>query len=297
MELQGKRILVTGSSGFVGRYLVEALMRERAEVVTLTDRDGCEVDIRDWQKVRGIEGKTRNADMVYHLAAVASVPYSVENPRGTYETNVLGTLNMLELCRLCHIKKIIFPSSYVYGHPQYLPIDEKHPVNPTNTYARSKVLGEELCRAYHEDCGLKCVVLRIFNIYGEGQREEFLIPSILRQLADGAILLRDAEPKRDFLHVKDAVRAFIKAGEYTASDFEIFNIGAGESYSVETIARKALKIAGEKGEIHYLGERRQGEIMDVIADITKAKRELGWEPEVGMNEGLTELIRTKLSGD
>ncbi len=291
MEISGKRILVTGSSGFVGRNLVTELTSKGAEVVTLTDHDGGEIDIRDWQKLQEIKGEIRNIDMVYHLAAIASVPSSLQNPRQTFETNVLGTLNILELRRLHHIQKMVFASSYVYGHPRYLPIDEKHPVSPTNIYARSKVLGEELCQAYHETYGLKCIILRLFNIYGEGQKDEFLIPSILKQLGNEQIELRDPKPKRDFLYIKDAISAYIRAGEYTTSDFEIFNIGSGVGYSVETIVKKALSISGEKGKIYYQHERRQDEIMDTIANITKAQEKLGWQPEVNIDEGLTKLIR------
>jgi len=116
------------------------------------------------------------------LLPLMFVPYSFQEPREMYEVNVLGTLNILELCRLHVIPRIVFASSYVYGQPSYLPIDEAHPVNPNNPYGRSKVFGEGLCRAYYEDCGVSCIVLRSFNLYGEGQREHFLIPSILRQL-------------------------------------------------------------------------------------------------------------------
>ena len=171
------------------------------------------------------------------------VPYSFENPRETYEVNVLGTLNILELCRLYNIGNIVFASSYVYGSPEYLPVDEGHSLSPTSPYARSKVMGEGLCRAYHEDYGLKCVILRIFNIYGEGQSDSFLIPSILKQLVSGEIELMDPEPRRDFLYISDAVDAYVKAGHYTGSDFEVFNMGSGVSYSVDSIANKIIDLS------------------------------------------------------
>ena len=291
MKLNGKRILVTGSSGFVGKNLVEELKRQDADVLTLTDHDGRRIDIRDQQRVEAIINKIRNIDIdiVYHLAAITSVPFSFENPGETYDVNVLGTLNILELCRSCNADKIVFASSYVYGQPQYLPIDEKHPLQPTNPYARSKILGEELCRAYNTDFGVKCIILRPFNIYGVGQSKNFLIPSIIAQLRYGKIELKDPEPKRDFIYISDVIDAYIKAGEFNG-DFDVFNIGYGKSYSVKEIVDKIIYLYGKDVKVKYSGERRKNEIMDTIADIKKAKEKLGWKPSVEIDNGLSNLL-------
>jgi len=288
MDLNGKRILVTGSSGFVGRHLLEELKRQNVEVVTLTDVKGNRIDIRDWHRIKEIE----DIDMVYHLAAITYVPFSFDNPRKVYEVNVLGTLNILELCRLHAIEKIVFASSYGYGQPKYLPIDEKHPVQPTNPYARSKVMGENLCEAYYEDYGLKCVILRAFNIYGEGQSDNFLIPFILKQLLKGEIKLNDPEPKRDFLYIKDAISAYVKAGEYNGSDFEIFNIGYDMSYSVDEIVRKLIVISGRNVRVSYRNKRRKNEMMNTVSDSRKAKEKLCWEARVGIDEGLKMVLKS-----
>ena len=281
-----KRILVTGGSGFVGSHLVEELKRHNVEVITLTDQKGRRIDVSDWQKIKEIT----DIDRVYHLAAKTYVPFSFENPRETYEVNVLGTLNILELCRLRDVEKIVFVSSYVYGQPRYLPIDEKHPVQPTNPYMRSKILGEELCRAYNNDFGLKCIILRPFNIYGEGQSDDFLIPSILKQLVNGKIELRDSEPRRDFLYIKDTIEAYVRAGGYSGSDFEIFNIGSGVSYSVDEIVRKVINISGQKVAVNYQDKRRKNEIMNVVADIRKAREKLRWMPKISIEGGLNATI-------
>ena len=292
MKLNGKRILVTGSSGFVGKNLVEELKRQDADVLTLTDHDGRRIDIRDQQRVEAIINKIRNIDIdiVYHLAAITSVPFSFENPGETYDVNVLGTLNILELCRSCNADKIVFASSYVYGQPQYLPIDEKHPLQPTNPYARSKILGEELCRAYNTDFGVKCIILRPFNIYGVGQSKNFLIPSIIAQLRYGKIELKDPEPKRDFIYISDVIDAYIKAGEFNG-DFDVFNIGYGKSYSVKEIVDKIIYLYGKDVKVKYSGERRKNEIMDTIADIKKAKERLGWKPSVEIDKGLGNILK------
>ncbi len=289
MKLNKKRILVTGSSGFVGTNLVEELKRRGAEVLTLTDHEGRRIDIRDQQRVTGIINKIRDIDIVYHLAAITSVPFSFENPRETYEVNVLGTLNILELCRSCNADKIVFASSYVYGQPQYMPIDEKHPLQPTNPYARSKILGEELCRAYNTDFGVKCIILRHFNIYGMGQSKDFLIPSIIAQLRYGKIELQDPAPKRDFIYISDVIDAYIKAGEFKGN-FDVFNIGYGKSYSVKEIVDKIIYLCGKDVKVNYSGERRKNEIMDTIANIKKAKEKLGWKPSVEIDNGLSNLL-------
>ena len=306
MKLKGKRILVTGSSGFVGKNLVEELKRQGADVLTLTDHDGRRIDIRDRQRVKGIIKNLslkkkalpkkyytlytiRNIDIVYHLAAITSVPFSFENPGETYDVNVLGTLNILELCRLGNADKIVFASSYVYGQPQYLPIDEKHPLQPTNPYARSKILGEELCRAYNTDFGVKCIILRPFNIYGVGQSKNFLIPSIIAQLRYGKIELKDPEPKRDFIYISDVIDAYIKAGEFNGN-FDVFNIGGGKSYSVKEIVDRIIYLYGKDVKVKYRNERRKNEIMDTIADIKKAKERLCWKPSVEIDNGLSNLL-------
>ncbi|NQE05808.1 hypothetical protein C5S32_08050 [ANME-1 cluster archaeon GoMg1] len=289
MKLNEKRILVTGSSGFVGKNLIEELKRQDADVLTLTDHDGRRMDIRDQQRVMRIINEIRNIDIIYHLAAITSVPFSFENPRETYDVNVLGTLNILELCRSCNADKIVFASSYVYGQPQYLPIDEKHPLQPTNPYARSKILGEELCRAYNTDFGVKCIILRPFNIYGVGQGKNFLIPLIIAQLRYGKIELKDPEPKRDFIYISDVIDAYIKAGEFNG-DFDVFNIGYGKSYSVKEIVDKIIYLYGKDVKVKYSGERRKNEIMDTVADTKKAKEKLGWKPSVEIDNGLGNLL-------
>ena len=285
MTLNGKRILVTGSSGFIGRNLVAELKRHNVEVITLTDPEGHRIDVRDWQKIQEIT----DIDIVYHLAAKMYVPFSFENPRETYEVNALGILNILELCRLANVEKIIFASSYVYGQPQYLPIDEKHPLHSTNPYAKSKILGEELCRAYNTDFGVKCIILRPFNIYGPGQDKNFLISSIIAQFRTGKIELKDPEPKRDFVYISDILDAYIKAGEFN-ENFEVFNIGYGKSYSVKEIVDKIVHLYGKEVKVTYKYERRKNEIMDTVADIRKAKKLLGWKPKTSLAKGIEKCL-------
>jgi nucleoside-diphosphate-sugar epimerase len=290
MGLRGKRILVTGARGFVGQHLSSELRRQGAEVLTLAEGNGHSIDVRDWRKISGFGTTSGSIDLIYHLASLMFVPYSFQEPREIYEVNVLGTLNILELCRLHGIPRIVFASSYVYGQPSYLPIDEAHPLNPNNPYARSKVFGEGLCRAYHEDYGISCIILRSFNLYGEGQRAHFLIPSILSQLGRRQIELKDPDPKRDYLYISDAINAYVKAGEYDKSHLDVFNIGAGVSYAVSDIVNRVLQVWGEETTVKYQHQTRRGEIMDVVANIRKAKQLLGWQPEVSFEEGIQRCL-------
>jgi UDP-glucose 4-epimerase len=283
--LRRKTIIVTGSGGFVGSHLVKRLRDEGAEVIPIDMSQG--IDVTDWKQVKACQG---DIDIVYHLAAKTYIPATNEDPRDTYLVNLVGTLNMLELGRRSKVKNFIFASSYIYGNPQYIPVDEGHPINPTNPYSKSKALGEELCRAYHKDHGLRCVAIRAFNIYGEGQGDNFLIPSILKQIGKKEIELKDPVPRRDFLYVKDAVEAYVRAAGYSSSGFEAFNIGSGVSYSVDEIVRKAVAISGQRTGVRYLYQRRENEIMNTVADITKAREKLGWEPKVDFNEGMRRYI-------
>ena len=287
MNLKGKGIIVTGSNGLVGSQLIKRLEEAGALVTTIDISSG--IDITDWAQIKDY----RDIDFIYHLAAKTYIPAAVADPQETYRVNLGGTLNMLELGRRNRIKNFIFASSYVYGPPQYLPIDEKHPVNPLTPYNRSKALGEELCRAYVEDSGLRCVIFRAFNIYGEGQRNDFLIPTILGQINSGKIELKDPEPRRDLLYVEDAVDAYVKAAGYSGPGFEVFNIGLGKSYSVDEIVRKILAAVGREMNVHYLGQRRENEIMNTVADINKAKEKLGWEPRFDLEEGLAKTIENR----
>jgi len=284
MDLAGKRIIVTGSKGFVGSHLVRELRKGGAKVISIDISKG--VDVTDWGQINDYP----DMDIIYHLAAKTYIPSAIEDPRETYRVNLLSTLNMLELGRRKGVNAFIFASSYIYGYPQYIPIDERHPINPTNPYSRGKALAEDLCRAYYQDYGLRCLIIRAFNIYGEGQRDDFLIPAIVKQIGKGEIELNDPEPRRDFLYVKDAVEAYVKAAEYSGSDFEIFNIGSGVSYSVDEIVRKIIAVSGQRVRVKYLYQRRDNEIMNTVADIRKAKEKLDWEPKFNLEEGLANMI-------
>jgi UDP-glucose 4-epimerase len=265
-------IIVTGSHGFIGKKLVQRLIELEHTIISIDLENG--YDITKWESIASI----KDFDIVIHLAAISYVPKSYRIPREMFEVNIEGTLNMLELCRINN-SRFVFTSSYVYGKPHYLPIDEKHPTESFNPYCQSKLIGEDLCKCYNKDFGVPVIIFRPFNIYGPGQSEEFLIPFILKQIDEGKqIKLLDSRPKRDFVHVDDVVSAYCKAINFDTSDFEIFNIGSGESYSVKEIAEILASRSGKKIRIEFSNESRNNEILDSVADINKAKKLIKWYP-------------------
>ena len=285
--------VVTGSSGFIGRHLIDALKNEKINILEVS-RSTNSIDITKWEQVEKIPGQ----DMVFHLAGITNIQKAFSNPRDVYFSNCVGTLNILEWCRNNHINKMIYISSFVYGSPLYLPIDEKHPVAPNNPYSQSKLIGEDLCKAYSRDYGFNVIILRLFNIYGPHHKGNFLIPQILSQLPKGEVKLGNPVPKRDFIYINDAVNAILAASIADIHGCDIFNIASGMSYSAEEVANILIGIyfkeTGKKISITYTKYNRKGEIADTIANIEKAKKILKWKPMIDIETGLSMTLRAYL---
>jgi nucleoside-diphosphate-sugar epimerase len=278
------KILVTGYSGFIGKYLIDRLSHSSHELILMDLANG--FDICDWEQIKHITG----IDAIVHLANLSFVPASYEQPKKFYESNYISTLNMLELCRINQAKMIFF-SSYVYGHPQYQPIDEKHPIQAFNPYAQTKVICESLCEGYNRDFHVPVTIFRPFNIYGKGQNPNFLIPTIIQQAKKGSIVIKDDRPKRDYIHVKDIVEAVMAAIDTKVSPtLQTFNLGTGISYSVKEIVEQVRKLFNSEIDYQCLNEIRQNEVMDTVADIRKITSELNWEPKISISEGLKMMI-------
>lgn len=279
------KILVTGYSGFIGKYLIKELIKTQHELVLCDISDG--IDICNWDQVKDF----KEIDTIIHLANLSYVPASYIEPKKFYEVNYLGTLNMLELCRLNNAKMIYF-SSYMYGTPQYQPINESHPLSAYNPYAQTKLICENLCEGYNRDFKVPITIFRPFNIYGKGQNPDFLIPTIINQAKSGKIIIKDDRPKRDYIHVTDVVRAVVKANDTfnNSADLHIYNLGSGESHSVKEVIELVRQLADENIEYECTNEIRPSEVMDTIADISKIKNELGWQPTVSLKEGLKSML-------
>ena len=278
----GKRCLVTGSEGFIGKKLVKSLTEAGYEVQGIDLSMG--IDLSDWKQVKDI----RDFDCCFHLAGRIFIPDSFNDPHSFYKNNVNASLNVLELCRLNNAR-IIYASTYVYGNPVYLPIDEKHPIHPANPYSQSKLLGEELCKGYFDYFGVKVLILRPFNIFGNGQNANFLIPSLISQAQRGKIILDDETPCRDFLFVDDMVEAYIKAFQADILSFEIFNIGSGISLSVMEVA-KIISSKFRDVEISVSSLKRKNEVTNTLADYSKAKDLLDWEPKYTFEQAINRIL-------
>ena len=254
------------------------------------------IDITKWELVEGMPAR----DTLFHLAGITNIQKSFANPTDVYFTNYVGTLNALEWSRINDVQKMIYVSTFVYGVPQYLPVDENHPTAPNSPYSQSKLLGEELCAAYCKDYGLDVVILRLFNIYGPGQKGDFLIPEIMRQLSGGIAVIGDPHPRRDFLYVGDAVDALIAASASGERGCNIFNIGSGKSYSAGEIAEMLVDIyrhyTGDRASIKYTYAKRKSEVSETIANIHKAEKVLRWSPRIDIKTGLSYTLRAYSDG-
>ncbi len=280
-----KNVLITGASGFIGTHLSSLLKNSNAiNSVALSREDSNIID--------GKISVRESVDSVVHLAGLSFVPDAIKNPFNMYHNNFLLTLHMLEYCRKKNIKEFIFMSSYVYGKPEYLPINEDHPTNIQNPYGRSKLVCEEICKAYSKDYGIQVVILRPFNIYGSHQDKRFLIPTIIDQINQNKdhIILEDLKPKRDYLYVKDLVSLLeLIIKKEKVKPLSSYNIGSGHSHSVEDIAIKILQVFQCNKKIKELGNIRQNEILDCVADITNIKNDYDWLPLYSLKEGIEDM--------
>ena len=272
-------IAVTGSSGFLGSHLVQALLKMGHFVYEIDFTTGF-----DLTNLSSIENIPR-FDIIIHLAARSFVPLSFELPMMFYRDNYLSTLHTLELARK-HKAKVIYFSSYLYGNPNYLPIDEKHPLFPHNPYAQSKMICEKLCEGYNRDFTVPVIIFRPFNIYGQNQNASFLIPSIVNQLKTCEIALKDPRPKRDFIFVLDVIDAVTHAIEYDKTCFEIFNLGFGKSYSIREIVAIIQEVSGLFPKVTFSNEIRKEEVLDTVADISKLYKYLNWKPKIDFWDGI-----------
>ena len=279
------KILVTGYSGFIGSYLIRRLHDLHAELILCDLQNG--INICNWDEVKDLKG----FDIIIHLANLSFVPASFRDPKKFYEVNYLGTLNMLEICRLNNARMIYF-SSYMYGNPQYQPIDEQHRIEAYNPYAQTKVICESLCEGYNRDFHVPVTIFRPFNIYGKGQNPDFLIPTIINQAKTGKIVIKDDRPKRDYIHVTDIVEAVILSLKkpYTEPTLQTYNLGTGESHSVKEIIEIVRTLSGHQVDYECTREIRPNEVLDTVADITKIKKELHWTPKISLIEGIKSMM-------
>lgn len=274
-------ILVTGATGFIGTHLVDALRRDGRDVLTHSSRDG---------DIATTSLRFDSVGHVVHLAGRSFVPDSWSAPGEFYRVNVVGTINVLEFCRRQNAP-LTFISSYVYGIPDALPIREDAPVRALNPYSHSKICAEAAVRYLSAQFGFSSTIIRPFNVYGPGQDRRFLIPTMIRQAldpAEEAIVVRDTRPKRDYLHVSDLVSLIIAA--ISSGRSGTYNAGSGRSASIMEIAGALNAMLERPKRLCSTGEERPEEVLDVVADIARARAELAWEPRVPLVDGLRDTV-------
>lgn len=280
-----KRIVVTGGEGFIGKRLIEKLKKLGFDVIVLSRQQG---DIAKPDYFREVQ----DSDIVIHLASRTFLPDSWNDSSGFISTNVLGTSNVLEYCHRSHAK-LIYISAYVYGPPESLPVTESSSLNPNNPYALSKVMAENLCKFSNEFRNTDVLIIRPFNVYGPGQRSDFLIPKIVQQVIEGKeIRVFDSRPKRDYVYIDDLLDALVLAVDRKTVSRTI-NLGSGSSLSVNEVIEKIQNVAGTSLPVVSECLERQYEINEVYADISRASAELGWTPETSFELGVREMLKFK----
>lgn len=313
MSLRGVRVLVTGADGFIGSHLVERLVAEGATVRAfclynsrgsagwLDESDGtvrAEIDIRlgDIRDANLVAEATRDVEVVFHLAALIAIPYSYTAPESFVDTNVRGTLNVLEAARRTRVRRLIQTStSEVYGTPAELPIRETHPLNAQSPYAATKVAADQLAIAFHRSFGLPLVVLRPFNTYGPRQSERAVLPTMLRQLLGGRreIRLGRLDTRRDLTYVADTVDGFVRAATAPGIDGETIQLGTGRSESIEELFALACRLLGvEATTVEDAGRLRPdaSEVLALQSDPGRARDLLGWQATTSLEEGIQRTI-------
>jgi len=237
-------------------------------------------------------------DAVFHLAAVVSVPYSVERPQETFAVNREGTSRLLEACRRCGVQRVIYTSTCaVYGEPRYLPIDEGHPTHPLSPYAQSKLEAEALCLAFHRSHGLKVTILRLFNVYGPRQGSgpySGVITRFIQRLSNGKapIIFGDGSQTRDFVHVQDVVQVFTQALHRAEAIGRVFNVATGTPIALSHLAQVMIQLFKAEDIHPEYTDPRQGDIKHSYADIQAVQQCLGFHPHTTLEEGLSTLIQS-----
>jgi GDP-4-dehydro-6-deoxy-D-mannose reductase len=275
--------LVTGAGGFIGQALCENLFSQERSFLALTSLDGDVAAPETWKSLPP-------ARVLFHLAGRSFVPDSWLSSPDFVSVNVAGTERALAYCRE-HGSRLVLASAYVYGIPQRLPIQENDRISPNNPYALTKRMAEQLCEFAAQYQGVAVTALRIFNVFGPGQRTEFLVPGILQQIMAGSeIRLLDLTPRRDYVYLSDVVDAFIKASEVSPG-FHAINVGSGYSLSVAEIVAKIQSVAGTRLPVTSDSVERPQEIPDVVADISLAQKVLGWRPQMSFEGGIEEILK------
>jgi len=304
-------VAVTGSEGFIGSHLVEALVRrgDRVRAMVLYNSfnswgwleslpadvlESVEVRLGDVRDIASVTDLAEGADVIYHLAALIAIPYSYRSPRSYVDTNVSGTLNVMEAARRLRTARVVHTStSEVYGTARSVPISEDHPLQGQSPYSASKIGADKIAESYNLSFEVPVVTLRPFNTYGPRQSTRAVIPTILSQLAAGQRQIRvgDVRPTRDFTFVADTVSAFMAVGDAPAEAVvgRTFNAGTGVEISIGQLIELIAGAAGREVEVLQETERFRpagSEVMRLVCDNSRLRSATNWKPAVSLADGL-----------
>lgn len=275
------KIGITGSTGFISSTVAGEFKRHGHQILSLDPwvRE-------DYQN----DKELKQLDWVFHFGAKTSIPGSSADPFGTLSSNLNSTIKALKIAEQ-QKAKFIYLSSYVYGPPQYVPVDEKHNINVTNPYMGSKFLGEEVCRQMSKFCSIPLVILRAFNIYGHVFKQGRLISDILSAYqTQSPFTLNNPNPRRDYLYVKDFILLLHRIVDANDLSNVTFNVGSGKSYSNIEVIEKFNKLIKEPLNVQIDYNPRQNDILECVADISKIQETFSWEPRYSLKQGLSEII-------
>ncbi|MFN8384172.1 MAG: SDR family NAD(P)-dependent oxidoreductase [Anaerolineales bacterium] len=312
MNWSGKKVLVTGAGGFIASHLVERLVSEGAQVrafVRYNSRNDVgmlkqipsdvfaqlEIMHGDLRDVEAVRSAVKGVDTVFHLGALIAIPYSYVNPREVFDVNVMGTMNVMMAARDFGVRRVVHTStSEVYGTAKYVPIDEAHPLQGQSPYSASKIGADKIAESFYRSFEVPTVTLRPFNTYGPRQSTRAVIPTIITQaLTSDEVKLGSLDPSRDFTFVVDTANGFLRVAEAENVLGEEINLGNDNTIRIGDLVEKIFFIIGKTPKVVLDAQRiRPGksEVMKLWASNEKAKRMIGWEPRISLDEGLRATI-------
>ena len=307
-----KRVLVTGAAGFIGSHLCELLVREgfsvrayvhynsygrwpNLEQISADTRKDIEIVAGDVADSGSISKAIEGCEWVFHLAALIGIPYSYLAPASYVQTNVIGTLNVLDACRTHDVQRLLHTStSETYGSAQYVPIDEKHPLVGQSPYSATKIGADKLAESYWLSFGTPVTTVRPFNTYGPRQSQRAIIPTIIAQAMKAqTVKLGNLDPVRDLTFVTDTARGFLAAARSDRAKGETVNLGVGSGVSIRELVERIGKLVGRKLEVEQENARmrREGsEVVRLVSNNEKARSLMAWKPEVDLDDGLAATL-------
>lgn len=311
-DFNGKRALVTGAGGFIGSHLTEMLVREGARVRAFVHYNArndwgnlelappdvleqVEVISGDLRDPFGVRRAVTGSDVVFHLGALIGIPYSYVSPNDYVETNVSGTLNVLEAVRSEQVSRMVHTStSETYGTARYTPMDEAHPLQGQSPYSASKIGADKMAESYHLSFNLPVATLRPFNTYGPRQSLRAVIPTLASQaIAGDTVRLGSLDPVRDFTFVADTCRAFMAVAASDAAIGHVLNAGNGKGITIGDLAKLVLELAGSSAALESEEQRvrpENSEVRELVCDNTRLRELTGWSPQVELRDGLSQVI-------